>query len=125
MKNQYIIKIRDKINYILDNSIISSRKDIITCFIISLIYTIISLIDSLSLGNSFDFSLLLVQIFSILLFYLPEVIIIILDYLIKKINIKNQDIIKILRIIIKSFNIIYFIFFGLIILILIYLRLDL
>ena len=108
-----------------ENNVLASAKTIKIFFSISIIYTIIIIVSSNYSGVLYDFLDFIIYIATLLFFYLPEIIIFIIDFLIKKFKLQNQTIIKVIKIFVNIFNILYFIMLTFFIILCINFALDL
>ena len=86
---------------------LASKKDIAIYFCISTFYLTVSAFCCAD--SSYDIEIFIYEIIFILLLYLPEILIFILNFIIKKFEIKNPFIIKLFKVLIHTFSFIYFI----------------
>lgn len=88
-----------------------SKKEIITFFIISIVYTLIVLLNSYNPAK-IDFESI---VFIYLYFYIPEIVVLLSNLIIHCFNITNEKLLIVIKRIIYFFILIYFGFIGYII----------
>ena len=86
---------------------LASKKDIVIYFCISSFYMTVSIFCRAD--SSYDIEMFFIGVVFIVLLYLPEILIFILNFIIKKFEIKSQFIIKLFKVLTHTFCFIYFI----------------
>ncbi len=110
-------KIKEMIKNVFNNNKILTARELIIFFVISFIFTIITLIlycDAIykDICYSKELNHIIIYLIFYGLLYLPQIIVFFIDFLIKKFKIKNKVLLKVIYILISIFSCAYFLFWG-------------
>ncbi len=110
-------KIKEMIKNVFNNNEILTARELIIFFVISFVLTISDITfcyDNIRRMMHYDdrYEFILFSLIFYTLLYLPQIIVFLVDYLIKKFKITNKILIKVIYVLISMFSCAYFLFGG-------------